>query len=114
MPPSDFHARTYSDRFVPDTAATLITGYGYPTPTSASISLGPRIDLQNATKWTGGADGLEVVKGDILLGRGLTKRVGALEESNPRQYVDLGRVNARGRWLSPGFVAMSIFPLGHY
>ena len=66
---------------------------------------------QNATIWTGSADGLDVVKGDILLDRGLIKRVGLIEESLLSQYVSLTRINAEGRWVSPGFVATLLLPL---
>ncbi|KAI1784439.1 composite domain of metallo-dependent hydrolase [Ganoderma leucocontextum] len=82
-PPSDFNTRTHSDRFVPGTTATLIT---------------------NATIWTGGADGLEVVKGDVLLGEGLIKRVGVVEDSLLDHYPNIARIDAQGHWVSPGII----------
>src|ERR1700734_501168 len=48
-PPPDFNLREESDRFVPGTRATL---------------------LMNATIWTGGAKGFEIIEGDLLLDRG--------------------------------------------
>ncbi|KAM5543998.1 hypothetical protein V8D89_002615 [Ganoderma adspersum] len=84
-PPSDFNTRTHSDRFVPGTTATLIT---------------------NATIWTGGSDGLEVVKGDVLLDDGLIKRVGIIDDSLLDQHADLARIDAQGRWVSPGIIDM--------
>ncbi|KAI8995511.1 carbohydrate esterase family 9 protein [Trametes punicea] len=82
-PPPDFHTRTHSDRFVPGTPPTLIT---------------------NATIWTGRANGLEVVHGDILLHGGIIRRVGHLQQSMLDEYAELTRVDAQGRWVSPGIV----------
>ncbi|KAI0361764.1 carbohydrate esterase family 9 protein [Trametes cingulata] len=82
-PPPDFHTRTHSDRFVPGTQPTLIT---------------------NATIWTGRDNGLEVVQGDILLHGGIIRRVGHLQQSALDDYADLTRIDAKGRWVSPGIV----------
>ncbi|KAI0374295.1 composite domain of metallo-dependent hydrolase [Pilatotrama ljubarskyi] len=82
-PPPDFHTRTHSDRFVAGTQPTLIT---------------------NATIWTGRDNGLEVVHGDILLHGGIIRRVGHLQQSALDDYADLTRIDAQGRWVSPGIV----------
>ena len=57
---------------------------------------------QNATIWTGGADGMEEVTGDILLDGGIVKRVGAIQPAFLAQYSTLARVDAKGKWVSPG------------
>ncbi|RPD56487.1 composite domain of metallo-dependent hydrolase [Lentinus tigrinus ALCF2SS1-7] len=82
-PSPAFNSRTQSDRFVPGTKATLIT---------------------NATIWTGGADGLEVVNGDILLDGGIIKRIGDVGSDLLAQHADIARVDAKGQWVSPGIV----------
>ena len=58
--------------------------------------------LQNATIWTGRVNGLEVLKGDILLDAGLIKKVGVVDDALIDQYTNLARVNANGQWISPG------------
>ncbi|KAI0746218.1 composite domain of metallo-dependent hydrolase [Daedaleopsis nitida] len=82
-PPPDFNTRTSSDRFVVGTKPTLIT---------------------NATIWTGNVDGLEVVNGDVLLDNGLIKKVGVIEPEVLTRYADIVRVDAKGKWVSPGIV----------
>ncbi|KAH9913691.1 uncharacterized protein BXZ73DRAFT_106870 [Epithele typhae] len=82
-PPPDFHTRKHSDRFVPGMPAALIT---------------------NATIWTGGDNGNEVIKGDVLLADGLIKRIGAIDASLLSQYPDIKHVNGHGKWLTPGQV----------
>jgi hypothetical protein len=83
-PPSDFHKRTESDRFVHGTKPTL---------------------LKNATIWTGRADGHEVVTGDLLLDRGLIQAIGEVDAALISSYgSDLVSVNVHGAWISPGQV----------
>ncbi|KAI0828485.1 carbohydrate esterase family 9 protein [Trametes gibbosa] len=82
-PPPEFGRRTHSDRFVPGTKATLI---------------------QNATIWTGRVGGLEVLHGDILLDGGIVKRVGHVGSAEVEGYTALARVDAQGKWVSPGIV----------
>ncbi|KAI0367346.1 composite domain of metallo-dependent hydrolase [Pilatotrama ljubarskyi] len=84
-PPRDFASRKQSDRYVPGTKATLIT---------------------NAAIWTGNGDGREIRTGDILLDHGLIKKVGHIDESILDGYKQLYRVDARGRWVTPGIVDM--------
>ncbi|KAI0692924.1 composite domain of metallo-dependent hydrolase [Cerioporus squamosus] len=78
-PPPNFHARQRSDRFVPGTRPTLI---------------------QNATIWTGGRNGLEVVRGDILLDGGIIKEIG----NSDLESEDVAHVDAQGKWVTPGIV----------
>ena len=81
-PPVDFQKRTGSDRFVVGTSPTLI---------------------KNATIWTGRANGFEVIKGDILLDRGLVKSLGRISESELSVYEDdYHVVDAEGAWVTPG------------
>ncbi|KAI0367317.1 carbohydrate esterase family 9 protein [Pilatotrama ljubarskyi] len=82
-PPPDFNTREESDRFVPGTKPTLI---------------------KNATIWTGRVDGLEILHGDILLDGGLIKRIGHIESADLEHYADLTRLDAEGKWVSPGII----------
>lgn len=83
-PPKDFHNRTVSDRFVPGTRPVLI---------------------RNATIWTGNIDGHEVIKGDILLDKGIIKQVGKVNSKVLDAYgSDLLFVDANGSWVTPGLV----------
>ncbi|KAG9118853.1 hypothetical protein FRC07_006429, partial [Ceratobasidium sp. 392] len=80
-PSKHFWSRTVSDRFEPGTPPTLI---------------------QNATIWTGGDDGYEIVLGDIFLDKGLIKAVGRvpdvlLDNAGPK----LVTKNVGGAWVSP-------------
>ena len=59
---------------------------------------------QNATIWTGGEDGKQVVYGDILLDRGIITKVGQISrqltgEANLDAY---NHIDAQGKWVSPG------------
>jgi imidazolonepropionase-like amidohydrolase len=59
----------------------------------------------NATIWTGGAKGLEIVEGDLLLDRGLIKAVGRIEPRVLEKYrTDLVTLDLGGAWVSPGIV----------
>ena len=99
-PSPSFHSRLQSDRFVPGTKATLIT-VGRQNAAGCKGLLLTRL-LQNATVWTGGADGLEVVNGDILLDGGIIKRFGDVGVDLLAQYTDIARVDAKGQWVTPG------------
>ncbi|PIL26899.1 hypothetical protein GSI_10037 [Ganoderma sinense ZZ0214-1] len=81
-PPPDFYARAQSDRFVAGTKPTLI---------------------KNATIWTGGDNGLEVLHADILLDRGLIKQIGQIDGNSFAQG-SVYHVDAHGKWVSPGIV----------
>ncbi|OJT07645.1 hypothetical protein TRAPUB_1485 [Trametes pubescens] len=61
---------------------------------------------QNAAIWTGRDEGREVLKGDILLDQGLVKWIGHADKHLLDEYQDLNRVDARGRWVTPGIVDM--------
>ena len=83
-PPANFSLRKISDRFEAGTPPTL---------------------LRNATIWTGRVDGHEVIQGDILLDKGIIKRVGAISESILKSYGDtLVIKEAHGSWVTPGCV----------
>ncbi|KAL0577310.1 hypothetical protein V5O48_004666 [Marasmius crinis-equi] len=84
-PPTDFHSRQESDRFVPGTKPTLI---------------------KDARIWTGSQNGTQVIEGDILLEKGLIKSIGAIPKSILSRYRDdeLVIVDARRRWVTPGIV----------
>ncbi|KAF9242017.1 hypothetical protein BU15DRAFT_44398 [Melanogaster broomeanus] len=81
-PPANFHTRQESDRYVSDTKPTLI---------------------RNATIWTSGRNGTEVIEGDVLLHKGLIKAVGHIP---PRllQGLQFQAVDANGAWVTPGIV----------
>ncbi|KAF8590874.1 hypothetical protein K439DRAFT_1627298 [Ramaria rubella] len=83
--PKDFYARTQSDRFQAGTKATLI---------------------QNATLWTGGDDGTEIITGDILMDGGIIKWVGnaGLEKVKSIYGRTVDIVDAQGAWTTPGIV----------
>lgn len=84
QPPKDFHKRIVSDRFVSGTKPTLI---------------------RNATIWTGRVDGHEVIKGDLLLDKGIIKAVGRIPSSLVNSLLsDLVQIDANGSWITPGLV----------
>lgn len=74
-PPSNFHDRDVSDRFVRDTRPVLI---------------------RNATVWTGRVQGLEIIQGDVLLDGGIIKQVGHISEEILSAYSNLVSVDAHG------------------
>ncbi|KAL4078461.1 hypothetical protein V8B97DRAFT_2102344 [Scleroderma yunnanense] len=84
-PPPHFHHRTHSDRFDPDTPATLI---------------------RNAQIWTGMHNGTEVIHGDILLENGLITAVGRVEESLIQGHKHLKVIDAHSAWVTPGIIDM--------
>lgn len=89
-PPPDFNLRTESDRFTTGTRATLI---------------------KNASIWTGSVNGLEVVKGDLLLDKGIIKGLGKLDSNVLSMYTDLVTFDARGAWVTPGCVNSNPLPM---
>jgi hypothetical protein len=86
-PPKDFHQRTVSDRFEPGTPPTLIT---------------------NATIWTGRVSGYEVVKGSILIDKGIIQAIGDIESAHLNEFSDLVTVDAGGAWVTPGSVGKPV------
>ncbi len=100
-PPPDFNTRTQSDRFAPGTKPTLITVSTYVDLAFKTLLISSCC-LQNATIWTGGVNGLEVLHGDILLDGGIIKRVGVIESDVLAHYSHLTRIDAKGKWASPG------------
>ncbi|KAM5544023.1 hypothetical protein V8D89_002640, partial [Ganoderma adspersum] len=59
--------------------------------------------IKNATIWTGGDNGLEVLHGDILLDRGLIKQIGQIDPGSFAQG-SVYTVDANGKWVSPGII----------
>ncbi|KAJ7841313.1 carbohydrate esterase family 9 protein [Mycena olivaceomarginata] len=84
-PPDDFHDRSESDRFVPQTRPHLV---------------------QNAKIWTGRNNGTEVLTGDILIDKGLIKGVGHFGSAFLRETYgsDLVVIDAQNAWVTPGIV----------
>lgn len=83
-PPEGFHDRSESDRFVLGTKPVLI---------------------KNAKIWTGAENGTEVLKGDILIDKGLIMGVGHFGRGVLKAYgTDLEVLNAKGAWVTPGIV----------
>ena len=84
-PPSDFYARTASDRFVEGTK---------------------HVWIRNATIWTGRVQGLEVIQGDLLLMNGIIKAVGRvdLQSMGLNDHDEVETLDARGAYVTPGYV----------
>ena len=81
-PPANFRVRSQSDRFSPEAKPTLI---------------------RNATIWTSGNNGTEVIHGDLLLLGGLIRAIGAVSPSII-EGLDIEAVDANGAWVTPGIV----------
>lgn len=81
-PPANFHARSESDRFFPDAKPTLI---------------------RNATIWTSGYNGTEIIQGDLLLLKGLIRAVGSVAPSLV-SGLDIEVMDVNGAWVTPGIV----------
>lgn len=60
--------------------------------------------IRDATIWTGHKDGKEVVKGDVLLDRGLVIDVGKVPKTRYEGLQGLKVVDAKGKWVTPGLV----------
>ncbi|KAH9948084.1 hypothetical protein B0H21DRAFT_848524 [Amylocystis lapponica] len=84
-PPSTFNNRSGSDRFQAGTRPVYI---------------------HDATIWTGRLQGLEVIRGGILIDRGLIKAVGHVPHSILPSRDDLVYIDAKGAWVTPGLVDM--------
>lgn len=80
------HTRSESDRYVQGAKPVL---------------------LQHARIWTGRENGTEIIKGDILLDKGLIKEIGYIPLSRLKPYdEDMIIVDLDGKWVSPGIVDM--------
>lgn len=80
-PPVDFLGRSHSDRYESGTRPVLIKG--------------GRI-------WTGRNNGTQVIYGDILMDKGIIKRIGKLGWMSSRS--DLQVIDVKGAWVTPGLV----------
>ena len=84
-PPSDFHHRAVSDRFVEGTK---------------------NVWIRNATIWTGRLQGLEIIKGDVFLTNGIIKSVGRIDlESMGFDHREVDILDAHGAYVTPGCVS---------
>lgn len=88
-PPVDFVHRTTSDRFDVGTKPVLI---------------------RNATIWTGQLNGLEIIKGDIFLDKGIIKEVGRVGLEHLNAVSDLVTFDAEGAWVTPGCASFILLP----
>ncbi|KAJ6468411.1 carbohydrate esterase family 9 protein [Mycena sanguinolenta] len=83
-PPDDFHDRSESDRFVPQSRPYLV---------------------QNAKIWTGRNNGTDIFTGDILIDKGLIKGIGHFGNAFLETYSpDLVVIDAKNAWVTPGIV----------
>ncbi|KAF9006581.1 carbohydrate esterase family 9 protein [Cyathus striatus] len=82
-PAQDFFDRKISDRFEPGTNATL---------------------LRNCTIFTGEHNGTVVTHGDILVDKGIIKRIGKVTQREIDNTPNLTVVEANGAWVTPGLV----------
>jgi hypothetical protein len=80
-PPAGFSARDESDRHEPGTHATLI---------------------RNCLIFTGRDNGTDVVRGDILLEKGIIRTIGEIADSLIKATPNLTVVDANGAWVTPG------------
>lgn len=82
-PSSNFYDRVVSDRFVEGTN---------------------RVWIRNATIWTGGVQGHEVIQGDLFLTNGIIKAVGHVDmrpmNLGDRDEIDI--LDAHGAYVTPG------------
>jgi imidazolonepropionase-like amidohydrolase len=60
--------------------------------------------IVNASLWTGGDSGHEVIHGDILLDHGIIKAVGDIPKQLLSKYRFIDHVNAGHAWVTPGIV----------
>lgn len=91
-PPSCFHDRTMSDRFVKGTS---------------------HVWIRNATIWTGRVQGLEVIQGDVFLMNGIIKAVGHvdLQFVGLSEHDEIETLDAHGAFVTPGCVCSYRVPL---
>lgn len=80
-PPPAFNSRDISDRYEPGTNATWI---------------------KNGVIFTGEKNGTVIVKGDLLLDKGIVKAIGRIPGWMLDQVDNLTTVNAHGAWITPG------------
>jgi hypothetical protein len=80
-PLSSFYSRDVSDRYEPGTNATWI---------------------KNGVIFTGEKNGTVIVKGDLLLDKGIVKAIGKIPGWMLDKVENLTTVDAHGAWITPG------------
>jgi hypothetical protein len=80
-PPPSFYSRDISDRYEPGTNATWI---------------------KNGVIFTGEKNGTVIVKGDLLLDKGIVKAIGRIPGWMLDKVENLTTVDAHGAWITPG------------
>jgi cytosine/adenosine deaminase-related metal-dependent hydrolase len=80
-PPPAFNSRDISDRYEPGTNATWI---------------------KNGVIFTGEKNGTVIIKGDLLLDKGIVRAIGRIPGWMLDQVDNLTTVNAHGAWITPG------------
>ncbi|KAL0949372.1 hypothetical protein HGRIS_009441 [Hohenbuehelia grisea] len=60
--------------------------------------------IKDARIWTGRNNGSEIIRGHVLLEKGIIKRLGDVEDDFIRTIRNLTVVHANGAWLTPGLV----------
>jgi hypothetical protein len=88
LPHHLFYSREVSDRFEPGTNATLI---------------------RNAIIFTGNGNGTDVIRGDILLDKGIIRSIGEISGHVIDNTPNLTIVNANGAWVTPGLGKFPVF-----
>ncbi|KJA29867.1 hypothetical protein HYPSUDRAFT_126636 [Hypholoma sublateritium FD-334 SS-4] len=83
IPPHAFHLREKSDRYESSTNATLI---------------------RNGVIFTGKDNGTDIVRGDILLDKGVIRGLGKISRRVLDSIENLATVDAKGGWVTPGLV----------
>lgn len=85
-PSREFYRRNHSDRYTPGTRPTL---------------------LKHARIWTGEKNGTDIIRGDVLLDKGLIKAVGHVPSSAFEAFKDnLVVIDVQNAWVTPGIVDM--------
>jgi len=80
-PPLAFHSRDISDRYEPGTNATWI---------------------KHGVIFTGEKNGTVIIKGDLLLDKGIVKAIGRIPGWMLDRVENLTTVDAHGAWITPG------------
>lgn len=91
-PSASFFSRDQSDRFEVGTNATLI---------------------RNCVIFTGKDNGTDIVRGDILLDKGIVKGLGKVSQRVIDNTPNLTVIDAKGGWVTPGLGDLFFFVIVH-